>query len=70
MEILNNLPEHTGKLSYTAGGLASHFEKRSLFPWNRTGLLLAREVQMPVICFAKKMGLNNQKTAPGSECAL
>lgn len=31
MEILNNLPEHTGKLSYTAGGLASHFERNDLY---------------------------------------
>lgn len=31
MEILNNLPEHTGKLSYTAGGPASHSERNDLY---------------------------------------
>lgn len=27
MEILNNLPEHTGKLSYVAQGPASHVKR-------------------------------------------
>lgn len=55
MEIITNLPKHTGKLSYIAQGPASHFKRDDLYSHGTEHTYsFVREVQMPIIWLVKK----------------